>query len=180
MPSSHCCRSPEQPDRLDDNCASCWHSQVCRWAPAGVGRGAGLVKAPLSLYIPVLAAHLEVQGSREGEVPLRGSTPNRQPWVDCSVFPPLCPVSSTALAMAGLAQGPAAVWSPQGFGEDRDIVSQLRSGYQRSQAQPSWSWEQPCGTEQAQCCSCLSVPSSPVQVAWLEGSRSASHSPLSM
>lgn len=115
MPSSHCCRSPEQPDRLDDNCASCWHSQVCRWAPAGVGSGAGLVKAPLSLYIPVLAAHLEVQGSRVGEVPLRGSTPNRQPWVDCSVFPPLCPVSSTALAMAGLAQGPAAVWSPQGL-----------------------------------------------------------------
>lgn len=46
-----------------------------------------------------------------------------------------------------LAQGPAAVWSPQGFGEDRDIMSQPTSGCQRSQAQPSWSWEQPCGTK---------------------------------
>lgn len=38
-----------------------------------------------------------------------------------------------------LAQGPAAVWSPRGFGEDRDIVSQPRLVCQRSQAQLSWS-----------------------------------------
>lgn len=56
---------------------------------------------------------------------------------------------------ARLAWGPAAVGSPQGFGEDGDTASQPRPGCQKSRAELSWSRQQPRGAGWARhrCCS---------------------------